>query len=107
MLFLDFPHEICGFLRKIKSSLRSLPFNVLDMENIATKKFKYDHTSSYKSRGRSGISNRVVRAQRANEKRHVSRMDEISKRRRMPLSSLVDDNVVDVKDKETNGKHWI
>lgn len=65
------------------------------MENIAKKKFAYDHASSYKSRGRLGISNRNVRAQRASESRHQTRMDELSKRRRMPLSPLADENVID------------
>ena len=65
------------------------------MENIAKKKFAYDHASSYKSRGRLGISNRNVRAQRASENRHQTRMDELSKRRRMPLSPLADENVID------------
>ena len=65
------------------------------MENIATKKFTYDHVSTYKARGRLGVSNRNVRAQRASENRHQSRMDEITKRRRMPLSPLADDNVAD------------
>ena len=65
------------------------------MENIAKKKFAYDHASSYKSRGRLGISNRSVRAQRASENRHQTRMDELSKRRRMPLSPLADEHVID------------
>lgn len=64
------------------------------MENIATKKSSYDLLSSlYKVRGKSGASSRNVRAQRANENRQLSRMDEVSKRRRMPLSPLVDENV--------------
>lgn len=65
------------------------------MENIATKKFSYDHLTSYKTRGKLGASNRNVRVQRANENRHLSRMDEVSKRRRMPLSPLVDENAID------------
>ena len=77
------------------------------MENIATKKSSYDLLSSlYKSRGKSGASSRNVRAQRANENRQLSRMDEVSKRRRMPLSPLADENM----DNEAvtagkNGKH--
>ncbi|XP_022798133.1 uncharacterized protein LOC111336320 isoform X2 [Stylophora pistillata] len=65
------------------------------MEDIARKKFTYDHVSSYKARGKVGASDRNFRAQRASEKRHLSRMDAISKRRRMPLSPLADENVVD------------
>lgn len=77
------------------------------MENIATKKSSYDLLSSlYKARGKSGASSRNVRAQRASENRQLSRMDEVSKRRRMPLSPLADENV----DNEAvtagkNGKH--
>jgi len=64
------------------------------MENIATKKSSYDLLSSlYKARGKSGASSRNVRAQRASENRQLSRMDEVSKRRRMPLSPLADENV--------------
>ncbi|XP_078360914.1 uncharacterized protein LOC144645274 isoform X3 [Oculina patagonica] len=65
------------------------------MENIATKKFTYDHASSYKSRGKIGAASRNVRAQRASENRLLNRMDEVAKRRRMPLSPLVDENVED------------
>ena len=66
------------------------------MEKIATKKFNYDRQSSYKTRGKLGsCANRNVRAQRASENRHLSRMDEVSKRRRMPLSPSVDDNTAD------------
>lgn len=76
------------------------------MENIATKKFTYDHASAYKSRGKIGASNRNVRAQRASENRHLSRMDEVSKRRRMPLSPLVDENLDDKGiTAGKNGKH--
>ena len=66
------------------------------MEKIATKKFNYDRQSSYKTRGKLGsCTNRNVRVQRASENRHLSRMDEVSKRRRMPLSPLVDENTAD------------
>lgn len=76
------------------------------MENIATKKFTYDHASSYKSRGKMGTASRNVRAQRASENRHLSRMDEVAKRRRMPLSPLVDENVEDKGETAgKNGKH--
>ena len=75
------------------------------MEKIAAKKFNYDHQSSYKCRGRLGAStNRNVRAQRASENRHLSRMDEVSKRRRMPLSPLVDENVSDTTNSEMETK---
>ena len=74
------------------------------MENIAAKKFNYDHVSSYKTRGRLGASNRNVRVQRANENRHLSRMDEVSKRRRMPLSPLAAENVVDTTNSEIEAK---
>lgn len=78
------------------------------MENIATKKFTYDHVSSYKARGKLGASSRNVRAQRASENRQLSRMDEVSKRRRMPLSPLPDENVDDkaVITAGKNGKHF-
>ena len=67
-----------------------------NMEKIATKKFNYDRQSSYKTRGKLGsCTNRNVRVQRASENRHLSRMDEVSKRRRMPLSPLVDENTAD------------
>lgn len=78
------------------------------MENIATKKFVYDHVSSYKARGKSGASSRNVRVQRASENRQRSRMDEVSKRRRMPLSPLADENAVDKGlIAEENGKHLL
>ena len=78
------------------------------MEDIARKKFTYDHVSSYKARGKVRASDRNFRAQRASEKRHLSRMDAISKQRRMPLSPLVDENVVDKCTKAgENGKHII
>lgn len=78
-----------------------------NMENIATKKSSYDLLSSlYKARGKSGASSRNVRAQRANENRQLSRMDEVSKRRRMPLSPLADENVDnEAVTAEKNGKH--
>jgi len=77
------------------------------MENIATKKSSYDFLSSlYKARGKSGASSRNVRAQRASENRQLSRMDEVSKRRRMPLSPLADENVDDeAVTVGKNGKH--
>lgn len=75
------------------------------MENIATKKFTYDHLSSYKTRGKLGASNRDVRSQRAKENRHLSRMDEVLKRRRMPLSPLADENVVDAVNNEVEAKN--
>ena len=78
------------------------------MENIAKKKSSYDLLSSlYKARGKAGASSRNVRAQRASENRQLSRMDEVSKRRRMPLSPLADENV-DVEDVTAgkNGKRY-
>ena len=77
------------------------------MENIATKKSSYDLLSSlYKARGKSGASSRNVRAQRASENRQLSRMDAVSKRRRMPLSPLADENVDNgAVTAEKNGKH--
>lgn len=62
--------------------------------------------SSYKARGAVGASDRNVRAQRASEKRHLSRMDEVSKRRRMALSPLADENAVEkCAIAGENGKH--
>ena len=76
------------------------------MENIATKKSSCDLLSLYKARGKSGASSRNVRAQRASENRQLSRMDEVSKRRRMPLSPLADENVDDeAVTTGKNGKH--
>lgn len=84
------------------------------MENIAAKKITYNHLSSYKTRGKLGASNRNVRAQRVNENRHLSRIDEVSKRRRIPLSPMADENVADDINNATefkNGKryciHWL
>jgi len=76
------------------------------MENIAKKKSSYDLLSSlYKARGKAGASSRNVRAQRASENRQLSRMDEVSKRRRMPLSPLADENVnVEAVTADKNGK---
>ena len=77
------------------------------MENIATKKSSYDLLSSlYKARGKSGATSRNVRAQLVSENRQLSRMEEISKRRRMPLSPLADANVDDeAVTAGKNGKH--
>ena len=61
----------------------------------AAKKFSRNHLSAYKGQGIKGdlFANRLLRANRVQEERKKSRVDEMNKRRRLPMSPLQDINV--------------